>query len=218
MNRRDLLINFANRGAQVERPDLPYRAGRFSNGVLLTHENKQVKFYDDLIYGKQAVVNFMYANCTGACPLITEKLVQVHRALKDRMGKDLFIYSLTLYPDQDDPAALKKFATMHGALLPGWTFLTGDPYDLETIRYRLFRENHIKFDLDKGFHAAQLRIINDATNHWAHVSPNASLETILKHISWLDPPKSIEEIREENKILQEKIDADIKLHGYRRTV
>ena len=160
----------------------------------------------------------MYASCKGACPLVTEKLVQVHRALKDRMGKDLFIYSLTLYPEQDDPAALKKFATMHGALLPGWTFLTGDPYDLETIRYRLFRENHIKFDLDKGFHAAQLRIVNDARNLWAHVSPNASLETILKHISWLDPVKSIEEIREENKILQEKIDADIKLHGYRRTV
>jgi protein SCO1 len=218
MNRRDLLINFANRKAQSDTPVLPYRVARFSNGVLLTHENKQVKFYDDLIHGRQAIVNFMYANCTGACPLITEKLVQVHKALKDRMGKDLFMYSLTLYPEQDDPAALKKFATMHGALLPGWTFLTGDPYDLETIRYRLFRENHIKFDLDKGFHAAQLRIINDATNHWAHVSPNVSLETILQHISWLDPPKSIEEIREENKILQEKIDADIKLHGYRRTV
>jgi protein SCO1/2 len=218
MNRRDLLINFANGKAQVDKPVLPYRVGRFSNGALLTHENKQVKFYDDLIYGKQAVVNFMYANCTGACPLITEKLVQVHKALKDRMGKDLFIYSLTLYPEQDDPATLKKFAQMHGALLPGWTFLTGDPYNLETIRYRLFRENHIKFDLDKGFHAAQLRIVNDARNLWAHVSPNASLETILKHISWLDPVKSIEEIREENKILQEKIDADIKLHGYRRTV
>jgi protein SCO1 len=218
MNRRDLLTRFAGQGAAVQGLNSSNRADLLSIGVLLTHENKQVKFYDDLIQGKQVVVNFMYASCTGACPLITEKLVQVHRALKDRMGKDLFIYSLTLYPEQDDPAALKKFATMHGALLPGWTFLTGDPYDLETIRYRLFRENHIKFDLDKGFHAAQLRIVNDARNLWAHVSPNASLETILKHISWLDPVKSIEEIREENKILQEKIDADIKLHGYRRTV
>ena len=83
MNRRDLLINFANRRAPVETPNLPYRVGRFSNGVLLTHENKQVKFYDDLIHGKQFIANFMYANCTGACPLITEKLVQVYKALKD---------------------------------------------------------------------------------------------------------------------------------------
>ena len=218
MNRRDLLIRSASRRAPVETPVLPYRVGKFWNGVLLTHENKQVKFYDDLIHGKQFIANFMYANCTGACPLITEKLVQVYKALKDRMGENLFIYSFTLYPEQDDPAALKKFAQMHGALLPGWTFLTGDPYDLETIRYRLFRENHIKFDLSKGFHAAQLRVINDARNLWTHVSPNASLETILKHISYVDPAKSIEEIREENKILQEKIDAEIKLYGYRRTV
>jgi protein SCO1/2 len=215
MNRRDLLIGFGSGKAPV---DTPYRVARFSNGVLLTHENKQVKFYDDLIHGKQVIVNFMYASCTGACPLITEKLIKVYRAFKDRMGEDLFIYSLTMYPEQDDPATLKKFAQMHGALLPGWTFLTGDPYDLDTIRFRLFRENHIKFDLSKSFHAAQLRIINDARNLWTHVSPNASLETILKHISWVDPPKSIEEIREENKILQEKIDADIKLNGYRRTV
>src|SRR5262245_23602379 len=160
MNRRDLIINFANRRAQVQRPDLPYMVGKFSNGVLLTHENKQVKFYDDLIHGKQAIINFMYANCTGACPLITEKLVQVHKALKDRMGKDLFIYSLTLYPDQDDPATLKKFATMHGALLPGWTFLTGDPYDSETIRYGLFRENHTKSTLAKSSTGATPANIN----------------------------------------------------------
>jgi protein SCO1/2 len=160
----------------------------------------------------------MYASCTGACPMVTEKLAQVHRALKDRMGKDLFMYSITLYPEQDDPAALKKFATMHGALLPGWTFLTGDPYDIETIRYRLFRENHIKFDLDPGFHTSKIRVINDATNCWTHANPYSSLETILQHISWADPPKSPQEIIEENKILQEKIDAEIKLYGYRRKV
>src|SRR5262245_59884568 len=119
MNRRDLLIRFANGRAPA---DTPNNVRRFSNGVLLTHENKQVKFYDDLIHGKQFISNFMYANCTGACPLITEKLVQVYKALKYRMSENLFIYSFTLYPEQDDPAALKKFAQMHGALLPGWTF------------------------------------------------------------------------------------------------
>jgi protein SCO1/2 len=218
MNRRDLFTRSASNRALVETPLSSNRVDLFSNGVLLTHENKQVKFYDDLIKGRQVIVNFMYASCTGSCPMLAEKLAQIHRALKDRMGKDLFIYSLTLYPEQDDPAALKNFAQMHGALLPGWTFLTGDPYDLETIRYRLFRENHIKFDLDKDFHAAKLRVINDATNCWTHVNPYASMQSILQHISWTDPPKSREEILEENRLLQEKIEADIKLYGYRRTV
>jgi protein SCO1/2 len=190
MTRRDLLTRFAGQGAAVQGLNSSNRADLSSIGVLLTHENNQVKFYDDLIKGRQVIINFMYASCTGACPMVTEKLAQVHRVMKDRMGKDLFMYSITLYPEQDDPAALKKFATMHGALLPGWTFLTGDPYDIETIRYRLFRENHIKFDLDPGFHTAKIRIINDATNCWTHANPYQSLETILQHISWADPPKS----------------------------
>ena len=219
MNRRDLLTRFASKGAPVQDGlNSSNRADLLSIGVLLTHENKQVKFYDDLIKGKQVIVNFMYASCTGACPMVTEKLAQVHRAMKDRMGKDLFMYSITLYPEQDDPAALKKFATMHGALLPGWTFLTGDPYDIETIRYRLFRENHIKFDLDPGFHTSKIRVINDATNCWTHANPYSSLETILQHLSWADPPKSPQEIIEENKLLQEKIDAEVKLYGTRRKV
>jgi protein SCO1 len=218
MDRRDLLTTFASRRAPGDTPHSSNRVDLFSNGALLTHENKQVKFYDDLMKGKQALVNFMYASCNGACPMVTEKLAQVHRALKDRMGKDLFIYSITLYPERDDPDALKTFAQMHGALLPGWTFLTGDLYDVETIRFRLFRENHIKFDLDRDFHATKIRIINDATNCWTHANPYSSLQTILQHISWADPTKSREEILEENKLLQEKIDADIKLHGYRRTV
>jgi protein SCO1 len=218
MKRRDLLTSFASQGAAIQGLNSANRADLLSIGVLLTHENKQVKFYDDLIKGRQVIINFMYASCTGACPIVTEKLAQVHRAMNDRMGKDLFMYSLTLYPEQDDPAALKKFATMHGALLPGWTFLTGDPYDIETIRFRLFRENHIKFDLDPAFHTSKIRVINDATNCWTHANPFSSLETMLQHISWADPPKSPQEIIEENKILQEKIDAEIKLYGYRRKV
>ena len=43
---------------------------------------------------------------------------------------------------------------MHGALLPGWTFLTGDAHDIDTLRFALFRHNHIKLDLDPDAHTA----------------------------------------------------------------
>jgi protein SCO1/2 len=223
MNRRNLFANFAGDKPSVGKsPNAPHPgslgASLFTNASLRTHENKEVKFYDDLIKGRQVIINLMYANCEGACPVITSKLVKVHQALKDRMGKDLFIYSITLKPEQDDPAALKKFAEMHGAAnLPGWLFLTGDPYDIETIRFRLFRWDHINLDLDLNLHASMLRIINDATNCWTMAIPQASIFTILEHISWADPPKSLEETLEENKAIQEKIDKEIKQYGYRKT-
>ena len=46
-------------------------AAKFTNAVLRTQDNKEVRFYDDLIRGKQCVINLMYAECHGACPLVT---------------------------------------------------------------------------------------------------------------------------------------------------
>lgn len=217
MNRRALFANLAS--SAPREPNLSSTGvERFTNALLRTHEDKPVRFYDDLIKDKQVIINMMYANCDGFCPVVTSNLLKVYQALKDRMGKNLFMYSISLKPEQDNPAALKQFAQMHKALLPGWTFLTGDPYDIETIRYRLFRWDHIKFDLDLELHAGMMRIINDATDCWTMVTPMASTEAILQHISWADPPKSFEERFKENKALQEKIDREVKLYGYRRTV
>src|SRR5262245_520042 len=223
MNRRNLFANFA--GDNPSAPKSPFTphpaslgASLFTNALLRTHENKEVKYDDELIKGRQVIINLMYAKCDSACPIVTSKLVKVHEALKDRMGKDLFMYSITLKPEQDDPAALKRFAEMHGAAnLPGWTFLTGDPFDIETIRFKLFRINHINFDLDLDFHASKLRIVNDAENIYTHANPYASMFTILQHISWADPPKSFEEQLKENIEIQKRIDREVKVYGYRRT-
>jgi protein SCO1/2 len=192
--------------------------GRFTNALLRTHENKEVRFYDDLMRGRQVVINFMYAECHGACPIVTSTLIKVHRALKERMGRDVFFYSITVKPENDDPAVLKHYAKTRKAILPGWTFLTGDPFDIETIRFRLFGMGHPGFDLDAAMHAGTLRIINDATNCWTAVEAFASLKTILEHIAWADPPKSYAERFSESRVRQVMINKDVKRFGYRRTV
>ena len=106
------------------------------------------------------------------------------------MGKDLFFYSISVKPQDDTPAALKHYAKMRNADLPGWYFLTGDPYDIETIRFRLFNMGHIGVDPDFAMHSGTFRIINDATNYWGHAQAFASQKNILKRISWADPFKS----------------------------
>lgn len=218
MKRRELFTSLVeNKSRYVPHPASP-GARRFTNALLRTHEDQEVRFYDDLIKGRQVVINFMYAECHGACPMVTATMIKVYRALKDRMGQDVFFYSISVKPEQDDPATLKHYAETRQANLPGWTFLTGDPFDIETIRFRLFRMSHPGFDLDAAMHAGTLRIINDATNCWTTVEAFASLRTILEHISWADPPKSLAERLEENKALQARIDMDVKLNGYRRAV
>lgn len=217
MNRREL---FSSTGGNACVQAAPACGGSqlIPNVALRTHDGVPVKFYDDLVKGRQVMINMMYASCEGLCPAVTSRLVEVHRALAHRMGRDLFLYSITLKPEQDDPAALKAFADMHGALLPGWTFLTGDPFDIETLRFALFRHNHIKFDLDLNGHAGRMRIINDAINRWLHVQPLASKATVLQHISWADPPKPLEQRLKDNRQLQEEIGREVARFGYRKVI
>lgn len=218
MNRRALFTGFASSGPNGKTQPA-WWVDRFGNAALRTHEGKSVRFYDDLIKGKQVLINMMYATCEGQCPVVTSTLVKVHQALKDRMGKNLFIYSITVKPEDDDPAALKEYAEMHRAILPGWTFLTGDPYDIDTIRFRLFGHDHILFDTDVSTHVAKVRIVNDNIRRWTHANPLHPVSAVLKRVSWADPPNTtFAEQVEANKKLQERIDQDIMKYGYRKTV
>src|SRR5438093_802153 len=113
-----------------------FRAGYFPNVVLRTHEGKAVRFYDDLLKDKVVVINFMYATCEGICPSVMSNLVQVQRILGERIGRDIFMYSITLKPKEDTPDVLKRYAQMHG-VQPGWLLLTGRPAEIELIRRKL---------------------------------------------------------------------------------
>ena len=193
-------------------------ASRYTNAVLRTQDNKEVRFYDDLIRGKQVVVNFMYAECHGSCPLVTQTLKQTYREFKDRMGKDLFFYSITTKPEEDTPASLKHYAEMRNADLPGWYFLTGDPFDIKTIRFRLFNMDHPGFDVDLNMHTGWLRILNDARNYWGMAQAFATQKNILNRIRWADMPKSHAEWVVENRKIQIAIEQDVKKYGYRRDI
>ena len=191
---------------------------RYTNAVLRDQNNNELRFYDDLIRGKQVVVNFMYAECKGACSITTQRMKTIYDLVKDRMGKDLFFYSISIKPQDDTPAALKHYAEMNKADLPGWVFLTGEPYDIQTIRFRLFGMSHPGFDLDEAMHGGMLRILNDGRNSWGMAQAFASNKHVLKRISWHDPQKTYGEWVVEYRKLQSQIMQDVKKYGYRRDV
>jgi protein SCO1/2 len=216
--RRDWFTDFVRPGGSFEPHPASRAARRLPNARFRTQEDREVRFYDDLVRGRQVLIHFMYADCDGACPLVTSHLVKVYDLLKPRMGEDLFFLSITAKPERDDPAALKHYAEMHRADRPGWTFVTGDPFDVETVRFALFRMNHPGIDLDFASHAASLRIINDATNVWTMAEAFASHRTIVQHISWADRPKSAAERARDNRRLQAEIEREVRQYGYRKWV
>lgn len=77
-----------------------------------------------------------YTVCANICPPNTANLLRVQALPGDRVGRDIFFYSLTLRPDMDTPAALRAYAKLYG-VKPGWTFLTGRPGGMDAIRRKL---------------------------------------------------------------------------------
>jgi protein SCO1/2 len=162
----------------------------FPNLVLTTHEDKKVRFYDDLIKDKIVLINMMYAKCEGICVPVTMNLRKVQRMLGDRVGRDIFIYSLSLKPDEDTPMMLKHYAEMHH-VGPGWLFLTGDPADLERLRQKLgFTNPDPKLDADKSQHIGMVRYGNEALQLWAACPGMANPSWIVESVSWVDWPKT----------------------------
>jgi protein SCO1 len=221
MNRRDLLTC---RVTDKSQPVASLGPAYYSNGVFRNQDNKPVRFYDDLIKGKISIINMFYASCEKFCPTSMGCLAKVQNLLGDRLGRDTFMYSFTLKPNEDTPAKLKAYAKAIGAK-PGWNFLTGSEYDLTTIRFKLFRVDHPLIDFDLNLHASMLRIINDNNSQWTSWVLPDRLPLIMEAISWVDPTKPMEgrlidnakqqaELNQERRALKPGWDAYRRARGY----
>jgi protein SCO1/2 len=122
--------------AQGEVPRAERMRRYFPNVPLQTHEGRSVRFYDDLVKGRKVIINFTFTTCTGTCPRTSANLARVQEMLGDRIGRDIFLISLSIDPEHDTPAVLKEYANTFGAR-PGWTFATGRNEDITAVRRRL---------------------------------------------------------------------------------
>jgi protein SCO1/2 len=160
----------------------------FPNVTLTTHEGKKVKFYDDLLKNKIVLINFMYVKCEGICPGVTANLVKVQKLLGSRLGKDIFMYSITLKPEEDTPQKLAAYARAY-KVGPGWQFLTGDPKDVELLRQKLgFIDRDPVRDANKSNHIGMLRWGNEPHTLWAGCPALLAPGKIVKEISLIDWP------------------------------
>lgn len=169
----------ARRPAQAGRPV----GGHFPNVLLQTHEGLDVHFYTDLVKDRLVVLNMMYANCAAICPPNTANLLRVQEALGSRIGRDVFMYSLTLQPAIDKPADLRRYMDKYG-IGGGWTFLTGDPRDVELLRFRLgFYNADPATDADLKQHTGMVRIGHDGRDRWSMVPAQANAQQIVRSIT-----------------------------------
>ncbi|MFA5923820.1 MAG: SCO family protein [Methylococcaceae bacterium] len=145
----------------------PWGEGYFPNVKLVNQDGKTVRFYDDLIKDKVVVINFIYTHCGDTCPMQTANLRQVYKLLADRMGKDIFFYSISIDPKHDTPKVLKEYAERFKiGSDSGWSFLTGSKADTTLLRKTLglFRDDVEASKL--GEHNTSFLLGNESTGQW----------------------------------------------------
>ena len=160
-------------------------ADYFPNIPLITHEGEEVRFFDDLIKDKVVAINFIYTSCPDSCSLETARLVKVQRILGDRVGSDVFMYSISIDPDTDTQEVLKEYVERF-RVGPGWKFLTGKEADITLLRKKLGLYIEEIQDDDSNDHNLSLIIGNQATGRWMKRSPFENPYYLAANIgSWL---------------------------------
>ena len=169
----------------------PWGANYFPNVPLTTHEGENVHFFDDLIKDKVVAINFIYTRCPDTCPLETAQLVKVQQILSDRLGKDIFFYSISIDPKNDTPPVLAEYQRKV------WRAL--DIFDRRELGH--YRRCGRKLGLyieeiqdGSNNHNVSMIIGNQATGRWMKRSPFENAHVLADQLGnwltgWKAPPQ-----------------------------
>jgi len=157
------------RGTKVRIPDV----------TLRDQEGRKVRFYSDLIKGKVVVLSFFYTSCTYTCTMQGRSFSHLQSLLGERLGKSVFLISVTTDPIKDNPQKLKAWAERY-QVKPGWTLVTGEVAEMNKLL--------IQFTGNKaggGMHLPSTFIANDKTGSWTSAVGVFAPDYLLKAINYV---------------------------------
>ena len=99
---------------------------------------------------------------------------QLQERLGDRVGKDIYLISISVDPMMDTPERLSEFSKKMGSK-PGWFFLSGDKANVEVALKKLGQ-----FVEDKNDHLNIVIIGNERTGLWKKAFGLAKADELVK--------------------------------------
>ena len=146
----------------------------FTDVELINQDGEKVRFYSDVLKNKIVVINTFFTTCTSICPPMNRNFEKIQEALGDRLGKDVFLVSMTVDPATDTPTRLKEYGRRFHAR-PGWMFLTGKKENLDWALYKLGQYVEAKDD-----HTSIFIIGNEPKGLWKKAFGLAKTDELIK--------------------------------------
>jgi protein SCO1/2 len=116
-------------------------------------DGKSVSLAD--LRDKVVVLNFIYTNCKGVCPLHSEKIAQLQTMINATPMKRMVEFiSITTDPKRDSGQVLREYGQAHGLDRVNWVFLTAAPDQPEDTTRKIAEAYGVRFT--KGEDGAQM--------------------------------------------------------------
>ena len=149
---------------------------RIPDVTIQDQNGKSLNFYNDLVKGKVVAVNFVFTTCTAICPSLTATFRRVQQQLAEQKVPAQLI-SVSVDPTVDTPERLQQFAAKFKAE-PGWTFVTGNTSDIDSI----LKEFGVSV-ANKNDHTPMVLIGNEEAGYWTRAYGLSSPTTLVKLIT-----------------------------------
>ena len=146
----------------------------FTDVELIDQDGRKLRFYTDVLKCKVIAINTFFTTCTSICPPMNRNFEKMQEALGDRLGKDVFLISITVDPVTDTPTRLKEYAKRFHAK-PGWLFLTGKKENVDWALYKLGQHVEAKDD-----HTSIFIMGNEPKGLWKKAMGLAKAEELIK--------------------------------------
>ena len=146
----------------------------FTDVALINQNGQQMRLYSDLLKGKIVVINAFFTSCKDTCPIMAHSLAVLQEWLGDRLGKDVYLISISVDPETDTPAKLLEYAARFNAR-PGWFFLTGKKENVNQALNKLGQYVAVRED-----HLNVMIMGNEATGLWKKAMGLAKPEDLIK--------------------------------------
>ncbi len=131
--------------------------------MVVDHEGRRQRLYSDMIEGRVVLVHFFYTRCTYTCSLQGQDLRELQTLLGKRVGREVFLISISMDPGNDRPRQLNRWAKNFG-VKPGWKLVSGESIEIKRF-LKVLTGNSGPVEM----HAAPVFIGNDKTRVWAAV-------------------------------------------------
>lgn len=152
-----------------------FSSSKIPNARVLDQNGKQLNFYTDLIKGKSVAINFVFTTCTAICPSLTATFRKVQQEAQAR-GVEVQLISVSVDPTVDTPERLNDYAKKF-KVEPGWTFVTGDKAEIDSVLQALGVAV-----VNKNDHTPMVLIGNEVADHWTRTYGLSSPATIVNLI------------------------------------